>query len=346
MKNLQDPVFHVDVLAPAVSPLWVSRKSVVGAEGYKLSRSDDNGTSWARLGCLETGGWRQMFSRVPLLASIFRARLHLCLPLEDGTALVVAGGRIIKARLPGCQVESAVIIERGSRPLDLCRTPAGRVYWGEYFLNLSRSRPVRVFGSDDGGAIWNVVHTFPRGGICHVHRVEFDQHDGSVLVCTGDRDDESGIWRTRDNFHTLELVAGGSQETRTVTLFPRRDALLYATDNPSGKNWIISMDRHSGARHRIQEIPGPSVYGCRVGGQIAFSTMVERDAHEVSLWVGDEAGFRCVLELASVKVNRLWRELAGYPTILLPEGPGGEHLFFMPRQTKLYANQLCRMEVA
>ena len=346
MTGTENTAHRVEIIGAAMTPMWAAGKTLVAAQGYTLKRSPDGGTSWTELGTIDGGGWRQRASVLPLFANVLRGRVYSCLPLDDGTTLVVAGGRVVKARIPGCQIVGAVRIERGSRPLNLCRTHAGVVLWGEYFLNLARSKPVRVFGSTDGGLSWSVAHNFPAGVVCHVHRVEYDPYDDSVLVCTGDRDRESGIWRTRNGFRTLEQIAGGSQETRTVTLFPRREALLYATDNPSGRNWIIAMDRASGARHRIQEIPGPSLQGCRVGQNVAFSTMVERDAHEVSLWLGDESGFRCLLELPAVKVNRVWRELAGYPTILLPEGPGGDQLYFTPRQTKRYANQLCRVATA
>ena len=48
---------------------------------------------------------------------------------------------------------------RGTRPLALAVTSEETVYWGEYFANPRRDE-VNIYGSDDHGDTWSVVHTF------------------------------------------------------------------------------------------------------------------------------------------------------------------------------------------
>ena len=48
--------------------------------------------------------------------------------------------------------------------------------------------------------------------------------------------------------------------------------------------------------------------------------MVEKKAHEITLWAGDENAFHMVGHLPTRKMNQLWRESVGYDTVILPEG--------------------------
>ena len=223
----------------------------------------------------------------------------------------------------------------------------GIFIWGEYFLNLQRTEPIHIFCSEDGGRRWQVIYTFPRGSICHIHRIVYDPYDESFLVCTGDRDKEVGILKSRDGFRKLTPVVQGSQLYRTTSLLLLRSCILYGTDNPSGENFVMALDRKSGEVEKIQLLPGPTLYGCHVGKYAVFATMVEKQKHEVTLWWGDENGFSLLAYLKARKWNRPLRELVGYPTVILPEGKGDwPNLFFTPVGTEKYANSLLRMDLA
>ena len=73
---------------------------------------------------------------------------------------------------------------------------------------------------------------------------------------------------------------------------------------------------------RLQEIPGPVLYGGCAGDQVVFTTMLEKRHHEITVWAGQGKVFRQVAYFAAAKSNWLWRELAGYSTVILPEGAG------------------------
>jgi hypothetical protein len=193
---------------------------------------------------------------------------------------------------------------------------------------------------------WDTVYTFPKGSICHIHRVVYDQYDDSILVCTGDRDQEVAVYKTKDEFKTIKPIVQGQQEFRTTSLVPLKNCILYGTDNPKGENFVIAIDRKNNRTERVQKIPGPVLYGCRVGDYVCFATMVEKSNHEVTLWVGNEKRFNLVAHFETQKSNQIWREVVGYSTVILPDGIGTwPFLYCTPIGTQHHSNTLIKLNL-
>ena len=298
----------------------VEGDKLLASQGYKMLRLSNGGESWSVDGSISVSWWRRATERVPVLSRISRGGISYVLSQKDGSRLCIVPKMILRAEAGPSDFRCVFRFSNGSRPLNLCQGPDGKIYWGEYFLNLRRSEPVRIFGSKDGGKSWEVVYTFAKGSICHVHRIVHDPYDDAFLVCTGDRDQEVAILRTDDGFKTLRPIVHGDQKYRTTSLIARPDCILYGTDSPNGENYVMALDRKNGSADKVQRLPGPVLYGCQVGDQVVFATMVEKQHHEVSLWVGNENGFSKVTHLKAKKWNRAVRELIGYPTAILPEG--------------------------
>ena len=250
--------------------LWASR-------GCRIWGSTDGGETWRIDGILPIPRWRRPIDAFSFSRRLSRGGVFGVAPQRDGARLCVGRKMIFRAEKNSSEFKAVFRIPRGFRPLNLCEAPHGEIYWGEYFLNLRRSAPVKVFGSGDGGRTWAVVYTFPPGSVCHIHRVTYDPYEDALLVCTGDRDSESGVWRTKDRFRTLEPLLRGTQEYRTTALVALPEGLLYGTDFPGGQNYIMALDRGTASARKIQKIPGPALYATRVGGQVIFATMVERE---------------------------------------------------------------------
>ncbi len=291
--------------------------------------------------------WRRASLGSPLAARVTRSGIASLVVLPDGARLVVTGGTLLQAAAGSLSYRPVHRFSQGSRPLGICLTPGGELYWGEYFLNLRRAEPVGIYRSSDGGLTWEAAWTFQPGQVCHVHRVVHDPHDGALLVLTGDRDAEAGIWRTADRFRTLDLVAGGSQQYRTAALIPTPAGLVFGTDNPRGVNRILRIGRvgEGGSPEVLAEVGGPVIHGCRVGEGWAFSTMVECPGHRAEVWHGDDAGCLRVAEFPARPGSWLRREVAGYPAIRLPDGPGGNSLWCTPEGTENNDNELLEIEL-
>jgi hypothetical protein len=189
-----------------------------------------------------------------------------------------------------------------------------------------------------------VIFTFPEGSICHIHRIVHDPYEDSILVCTGDRNQEVAILKTIDRFRTLKPLVCGDQQYRTTCLIPFQNRILYGTDNPNGENFVMALDRQSGRVEKIQRVSGPVLHGCRIGDTAVFSTMVEKGHHEVGLWIGNDQSFQLLATMKSEKRSWFWREVVGYSTVILPEGVGTwPDLFCTPVGTQEHADHLVRL---
>ena len=324
----------------------VEGEVIYASRGYRILRSPNAGETWFDDGWVPVPWWRRVIDGYPLTKRVSRGGVAGVWPQTDGSRLCVVPKMIMRAEAGSSTYRCVLRVDKGSRPLNLCHGKNGEIYWGEYFLNLRRSEPVRIFGSKDKGKSWEDVYTFPKGAICHVHRIVYDRFGDAILVCTGDRNHEVAILKTTDGFQTLEPIVQGAQHYRTTSLIPMSESILYGTDNPNGDNYVMAINRRNGSVERIQELPGPVLYGCQVGEVAVFTTMVEKKAHEVTLWAGNEKTFGLVAQFNVRKANQLWREVAGYRTVILPEGSGRwPHLFLTPIGTQKYANSLLRINL-
>lgn len=320
----------------------VDGKILLASQGRHIVRSTDNGETWRKDGLLRLTWWQEALSLFPPLRRVTRSEASGILLPGDGARLCVAFKGIFRADPGSGEYRRVFRFPRGFRPLNLCAGPDGRIYWGEYFLNLRSSNPVRIYGSADEGRSWQVVFTFPAGAICHVHRIVYDPYADALLVCTGDREEEAGIWQTKDGFRSLTILI----RTRTTALISCPRAFLYGTDYPRGENFIMALDRQSGRATKIQKVPGPVLYGSKVGRYAVFASMAERRDHEVTVWAGNEKSFQLAAHFPVRKSCQIWRELAGYSTVILPEGAAcWPYLFCTPRGTSLYAGNLLRLNL-
>jgi hypothetical protein len=111
-------------------------------------------------------------------------------------------------------------------------------------------------------------------------------------VLTGDYGDECRILRVSFDFSTVEVVLKGKQQARAVAVVPTEDGLYFSSDTPLESNYIYRLDRE-GQLSQLAAISSSSIYGCRVGSRLFFSTMVEpsevnRDRH-VHIYASDSS---------------------------------------------------------
>ena len=278
--------------------LCVDGNTVYAQIGNRLCLSDDEGLSWK--GMLEKFPIRiRSLSRMH--ARVFRRGIHSVVLLSNGDLLLVAGGALFRFNILSGDVETSMVIERGSRPMNVCRDDGGNLFWGEYFRNSGRVA-VRIYASEDDARNWRVAHTFGGGAIRHVHGVFHDPHDNSIWVTTGDHDHESAIWRTDDQFRTLSRIYGGTQGVRAVQLLFTKDYIYFGTDTPHENNYICRFARNGGEVERIARVDGSVYWGCCAGGNLVFTTAVEvskvNAGRTASIWFSDN--------------GERWEELLGH----------------------------------
>lgn len=344
--NIQEDHKGITELQRGMIIQRVEGEILFASKGYRLFRSSDGGNIWTEDGRAEGHLVRKILNPLPLLRRISRSGIYYVLSQADGSRLCLVAKMIVRAEAGSSLYKCVFRFPKGSRPLNLCCGSDGKIYWGEYFLNLRRSEAVRIYCSADGGKSWDVIYMFPKGEICHVHRIVYDPYARGLLICTGDRDHEVAILKTTDDFKTLRPIVQGEQQFRTATILPLKECILYGTDNPAGENYIMSIDRKNGMVRKIQQLPGPVLYGCLAGESIVFSTMVEKRNHEVSVWAGNARSFRLIVHFKTRKMNWLWREIVGYSTVILPDGDSkGPYLYCTPIGTKQYSDRLIKIHL-
>ncbi len=223
-----------------VRPLLLEGSMLYASTGYSIFQID-----------LETG-FKEDVVKVPaplvehliskstMATRILRRGIHgFFLPTTLGYT-VLTKGKVTQFDFKAQRVKNTFTGFQGSRPLRWAYNAHFSACFGEYFGNPQREE-VKIFGTKNGEE-WEVLWTFPKRTIRHVHGIFWDPYRNGFWVTTGDDDHESTIWFTDDNFGTLTSVLSGSQMTRAVDIIPTKDGLIIPTDTPREENWIQFFD--------------------------------------------------------------------------------------------------------
>lgn len=253
--------------------LHVSTDCWIVSKGYKLYRynpSTDKKTSFSRL----VDGKNGLFSLCRLTRRLFRAELTHLYHFQNDTWMCIAKKGIFRYNKTSKLFEKCCNIEKGSRPMNLCQSDDGTIYWGEYFNN-HKKEPVRIFHSKDNGITWNVAYTFPEGEIEHIHGVFKDPYSKRLWVATGDDDAACIFGYTEDGFKTFMKEYSGSQQYRVCVPLFTPDEIVFATDSQYEQNYIRSINRKTGNVRDWQKIQGSGIYAVQNGNLMMVSTTVE-----------------------------------------------------------------------
>jgi len=254
---------------------WVEDE-LYASHGYELVRArvqDPPVLAWQSVAKFHPPLRRRISVTNRLSARLFRDGFHALAVLPSGAIVGAVPESIVTLRPGGPEFERTHAITRGTRPLHITAVPGGMVYWGEYFDNAARDE-FHIYASADGGATWSVIYTFPRGSIRHVHNIVHDKWGNCLWILTGDYGDECRILRASCDFSTVDTVMQGNQQARAVAAVITSEGVFFSSDTPLESNHIYCLDR-GGRVSQLTPISSSSIYGCRVGSQMFFSTMVE-----------------------------------------------------------------------
>jgi hypothetical protein len=249
------------------------------SRGYTLLRTQvsektlRDGLRWDRVASFRPVLRRRLSVTTRLSSRLFRDGFHALATPDTGIIVAAVPGAVVTLRPNETEFRVTHLIARGTRPLHITAIPNGNIVWGEYFDNADRDE-VHIYASTDSGSTWNVAYTFPKGAIRHVHNIVHDPWGGCLWILTGDYGDECRILRASYDFRTVEEVMQGDQQARAVAMVAAEDGLYFATDTPLELNYIYRLAR-GGELSCLTPISSSSIYGCRVGERVFFSTMVE-----------------------------------------------------------------------
>jgi hypothetical protein len=303
---------------------WVGDE-LYASRGYKMLRGriqDPLQIDWQPVAEFHPSWGRRFSVTNRLTARLFRDGFHALAVLPSGGMVGAVPGSIVTLRPGESEFRQTHAIVRGTRPLHITAVPGGAVYWGEYFDNAARDQ-VHIYASVDSGITWNVAFTFPKGAIRHVHNIVYDPFNNCLWILTGDYGDECRILRAACDFSHIDVVMQGNQQARAVAAVVTKEAFYFSSDTPLEANYIYRLDRQ-GTLAQLAPISSSSIYGCRVGTQVFFSTMAEPSEvnpnREVRLYAGKAAKPESWQPLLAWKKDSMPMALFQYGIAFLPDG--------------------------
>ncbi|MCC2820946.1 hypothetical protein LK537_26985 [Lachnoclostridium pacaense] len=166
------------------------------------------------------------------------------------------------------------------------------IVYGEYIGRTNERFNVSIYSRPLEKKEWGEKFTFPPNQIRHVHGIVPDSKNKCVYILTGDYDNESGIWITKDDFKNVDPILIGSQIYRAVFLFPLDDkSFLYATDTAMQQNYIYhcwyNKNKEEYVINKIIDIDGSCLSASSDNEFVYISTTVENDERVTGLksWV-------------------------------------------------------------
>jgi hypothetical protein len=265
-------------LAWADDVLYASRGYDLLRTRISASQIPSDSQPWEAVASFHPAYWRRWTARTNLSSRLLRDGFHALAVLPSNGMVAAVPGALITLSPNENRFQVTHEITRGTRPLHITAIPGRNVFWGEYFDNASREE-VHIYASTDGGVKWDVAYTFPKGAIRHVHNIVHDPWGDCLWLLTGDYGDECRIVRASYDFRQVDVVLQGNQQARAVAFVPTESGLYFSSDTPLEKNSIYHLDRQAADRQgklsQLAPLSSSSIYGCRVGRDIFFSTMVE-----------------------------------------------------------------------
>ncbi|WP_153306820.1 hypothetical protein [Desulfonatronum thioautotrophicum] len=343
-------------------PQYFKNGSLYASEDHFVYGSNDSGDTWQTVCRLEPPD-RSLKSKIK--DTVLRTSLVRSLRRNIGIShvVVVKSGTVIALydaiyRYTGSGgLAKRVFDLKGIKgPLSgglVVDERSDRIYFGEY--NNDRPYAVRIIRGMNDGKDWEVCYQFPEGAIKHVHSIVPDPYRKRLWICTGDSDQESGLYYTDDDFKSVHLFNGGSQVWRMISLFPLEDCLVWGSDagqdSPSyADNYIYKYRFGDKAPVKLAYIQKPAYYSMRLAnGLFALGTTYEaasRDGMQESadLWISKD-GLEWKKKFSFPFKPSGRKNRTRYATLNFPKGEGCEQIFITPENTEKYDFQLIRCQV-
>lgn len=307
---------------PGIRALAWSGDILYASCGYEVMRGSflDGRFAWHKFARFHPPLLRALTCKSRLSSRLLRDGFHALAVLASGELVGAIPGAIVTLRPGETEFHVTLKISRGTRPLHIVATPDGQLFFGEYFDNPDRDE-VHIYASSDRGETWQIAHTFPKGSIRHVHNIAHDPWENCLWILTGDYGSECRVLRASCDLKTIDVAMSGNQQARAVAVVPAPGGLYFSSDTPLEANHVYHLDRQ-GNLSTLVDLESSSIYGCRVGDVIFFTTMVEpseiNETRSVHLY-----GSRAANEWRSLrewKKDRWSMRFFQYGNALLPDG--------------------------
>lgn len=276
----------IDIISTSLSPLCIlpSGNLVCYKHGVIYVMQNEN-ILFTHI--IPIGNKEKFLGRFRYLNRLFRFGIRTAEAIDETHIVLSIGNMIYEMDLTSGNMSNGFFCGEGIRPLIFTKVSGldsftDGLYFGGYLGNRSKT-PVHIYRRVDVDN-WEIVYTFSRGTINHVHSIVSDSYRQCLWIFTGDFDEASAIWKVTENFKKIERVLCNDQKYRACVVFALPEGLLYATDAPFVDDFIYLMNPISFEVKVIAPISGSCIYGCQWNNQFVFSSTVEPDGRHNTVW--------------------------------------------------------------
>jgi hypothetical protein len=246
----------IETISPPLRIHTIIDGTLISSQGYSIFKSTDFGKSWLLSGTLPVSGYKKILSKSRSISRSLRLGIDQITQIHTKKILVTCDKDFF---LSDPSLTSFKRIELNSHPFQLldhniCVTPKF-TYYSEYIYNLKKDA-VNVFRTSDGDN-WEIIYSFPKNSIRHIHLLQFDPFMQKIWYSTGDVNSECFLGCANDDFSEVEIVGQNHQDWRCLELLFTAEKIFWGTDNPDGQNWLVSLDRNSHVIQKIARFNGP-----------------------------------------------------------------------------------------
>jgi hypothetical protein len=343
----------------AVKDRRLDRLAVMGArdgrlyaiEDHFLYVSDDEGETFRKRGVLPkpdpslSDRARNLVARHPLIRQlrVNRGPSNVVV-LSTGTILVFYDDWIYRSGDGGYSFEvvgqDELLGVAGPFAHGIAIDNHDRVYFGEYRTG-PRPQTIHVVIGENDGRDWMICHTFEQGQIFHVHSVSYDPYADRLLIATGDRDDEAGLFVLDSDCTGVEQIGGGDQRWRLIAPLFTPEKVVWGSDDDRAGAQIFAKARGTQTLEPLVFVGKPAYYGTRLSN----GTLVQSTAFEPNSQFTRSASPEPTATLWISPDGRQWWTLDNFPWSEeeLPQGRsrpqvavtagGGRDVFVVPLHT-------------
>lgn len=246
----------IDRQIPCLRIHCVFNNRIIASNGYNIYSSQDLGISWRFDVELPIRKFNNILYSCRLLSRLLRKGISKIVNINDERLLIFCEGKIYLSNSSISSIERVSLDTCFYQILDNNICVIDRyIYYGEYFPNYQK-RHVNIFRTKDCYN-WEKIYSFPPGRVRHIHLLQFDPYLKRLWFSTGDLGKECTLGLTDLDFSDLEYVGGNNQIWRTLELVFSHEKVFWGMEDPSGINWIVSLDRNSNILRKIIKVGGP-----------------------------------------------------------------------------------------
>lgn len=254
--------------------------TLFASKGRKVIKSSDNGRTWNKIFTvkpLSFLSYNQLFNRLT------RNGIHHVIPLNKEIIVVLIKKRFLIYR-NGKLINSIPVI-KGSRPLrQSVLAKNNYLYFGDYWGNPNREI-VNIYCVDIISGKIDIELSLPNTR--HVHFIQEDKVEPfKFFIGTGDRDEECIFYHYNLNNKEYEVIGGGDQRWRAVSIVQKDNYIYWGTDCPYKQNYIFRYDRLERKIEKVRKIAGPAYYSCinKLGNLYIGTTIENRYEHKAVIY--------------------------------------------------------------